>query len=59
MARNLSKGNTHKLSNEEGADEEETRALHVGPAPGPGDEDQRLADNANLKVQCCHLLMLA
>lgn len=52
-------GNTHKLSNEEGTDKEETRALYVGPASGPGHKDQGLADDTDLEIQCCHLLMLA
>jgi len=50
---------TYKLSEQESGDQEQTRALHERPATGTGDEDQSLAHNTNLEIQCRHHLMLA
>ena len=49
---------TYKLSEQERGDQEQTRALHEGPATGTGDEDQSLAHNTDLEVQRRHHLML-
>jgi hypothetical protein len=50
---------TYKLSEQESGDQEQTRALHERPATGAGDEDQSLAHNTDLEVQCRHHLVLA
>jgi hypothetical protein len=50
---------TYKLSEQERGDQEQTRALHEGPATRTGDEDQSLAHDTHLEVQGGHHLMLA
>jgi hypothetical protein len=50
---------TYELGEQERGDQEQARALHEGPAPGPGDEDQSLAHDTHLEVQRGHHLMLA
>lgn len=43
-------GEAYELSSDEGADEQEARALDEGPAAWSGHEDEGLADDAHLKV---------
>ena len=48
----------YQLRSEEGGDQQKTRAFDEGPAPRPGDEDERLTYDTHLEVESCRQLVV-